>query len=68
MMTFKYKKHVSIVCHLFIGQAVTVSGWGHELDGKKCIIEDIIFEITSESSVMVKLDKYPSYIDSNWIN
>lgn len=68
-VTFKFKKHVSVVCNLSIGEEVTVSGWGYALDNKKLIIEDIRLQLGGcESSVMVKVDKYDSYIDSNWID
>lgn len=66
---FKYKKHISIVCNLSIGQVVTVSGWGYKLDGKNLVIEDIkLADHACQSGVMVKVDKYSNYIDSDWID
>jgi hypothetical protein len=67
-MEYQCHKHVKIVCTLHIGQAVRVERWGYELDGKDLVIQDIKFDIGKcESSVMVKVDKYPNYIDSSWI-
>lgn len=65
---FKYKKNVSIICHLSVGDEVTVSGWGPALDNKKLIIENIKLQLGCESGVMVKVDKYESYIDSGWVD
>jgi len=53
---FKFKKHVSVVCDLSVGDKVTVSDWGYKLDGKECIIEDIKESFVGCSSgVLVRL-------------
>ena len=66
---FKFKKHVSVVCDLSVGDKVTVSDWGYKLDGKECIIEDIKESFVGCSSgVLVKIDQYEYYIDSDWID
>ncbi|PSR54181.1 hypothetical protein AHMF7605_11935 [Adhaeribacter arboris] len=68
-MEFQLEKHVKVVCDLQIGQQVTVSGWGRQLDGKTHTIQGLKLNYGGcESGVMVKLNNYPNWIDSNWID
>jgi hypothetical protein len=66
-MVFNFKKNVSILCHLEIGDKVTTNNWGYKLDGKEHTIEDIKLG-ECESAVLVKIDGYDSFIDSGWLN
>lgn len=67
MMDFKFAKHVTIVCHLSIGETVRVNGWGPQLDGKDWIIEDIKFDPGVDSAIVVKINGYKNYLSSNWL-
>lgn len=67
-MEFQFGKHVKVVCDLQIGDKVRTDGWGPKLDGKDWIIEDIQLQLHTESGVIIKINGYPSYIDSNWID
>lgn len=67
-MEFKFKKHVSVICNLAIGEQVIIEGWGREFDFKTVTIEDIKFNPgISGSGVQVKVSGYNNYIDSDWI-
>lgn len=68
MMEFPFKKHVFVGCRLSIGEVVKIDGWGYELNGKKAKIIDIkpAFGIC-QSGVLVKIDIYKNWIDSDWI-
>jgi len=60
-------KHVKLTVDLDIGEKVKIDGFGYKLDGKICTITDIKFSPTCQSSVLVKVDMYDNYIDSDWI-
>lgn len=62
-----FKRNVSVLCHLEVGDKVKVTGWGYKLDNKPAIVTDIKASIGCESGVMVMLDIYPQWIDSGWI-
>jgi hypothetical protein len=53
-----------------VGQKVT---WAQDFFsrvhplGQQGIIEDIQYEKTSESGIMIKVDFYPNYLDSHWL-
>lgn len=63
---FKNSKHTRLVCDLYVGQQVEVDNWGYELNGKTCTITDIKLG-HGQTGVLVKIDLYPNYIDSDWI-
>lgn len=65
-MEFKFKKHVTIVCSLNIGDTVRTDKWGPNLDGRDWIIQDMKLGVC-ESGVMVKISGCDSYIDSSWL-
>lgn len=67
-MEFQFKKHVKVVVDLEIGEKVMTDGWGYKLDGKEWTIKDIKFSPGCESSILVMIDGYDSYIDSSWLN
>lgn len=65
---FKFKKNTSLIVHLVVGDNVTVSGWGPQLDGKKFKV--LGFEANfggCESGIMVKISGYDSLLDSGWL-
>ena len=66
-MEFKFKKHTKIVIDLEIGDKVLTNGWGYKLDGKIWTIEDMKFNLGRASAVLVKIDGYRDYIDSDWL-
>lgn len=66
MIEFQFKKHVKVVCTLEVGQRILIKDWGYKLDGEH-IIEDFKFQPGCESSVLVKVSGYDSFIDSGWI-
>lgn len=68
MIKFPHRKHVEVICHLSIGDKVTTEFDEYRLKGEVCVIEDIKFTPGTQSSVMVKLDRCPNYIDSDWVN
>ncbi len=67
-MEFPFKKHVKVVVSLEIGDKVKTDGWGYQLDNKDWIIEDIKFSPGCESSILIKINGYGNYIDSNWVS
>jgi len=66
---FQFQKHIKIVVGLSVGEKVTISGWGYQLDNKTHIIQEIKTNFGgSESGIMVKINNYPDWIDSNWVD
>lgn len=57
-------KHSKLVINLEVGEVVK-----SQIEKKDIyyIIKDIQIKKNCESGIIVKLDKYPYYIDSNWI-
>jgi hypothetical protein len=67
-MEVQFKTHVRVICDLAVGMNCWIKGYGRPLsDNTMYIIEDIKFQPGCESSFMVKINGYASYIDSNWI-
>ncbi len=63
-LIFPFKKNVSLLCNLVVGERITVEGWGYALDGEHTI-EDIK-RGSGESGILIKVSGYPDYIDSGW--
>ncbi len=70
MIEIKWQRYVRVICDLEVGDMVTVDGFGHPLvDGKYYAIEEIFFKPGgSESGFTVKINGYPSPLDSNWLD
>lgn len=66
-MEYSTGKHVKVVCSLNVGDLVRTDGWGYQLDGKDCVVQDIKRSM-SQTGFIVKIDKYPDYIDSDWLD
>lgn len=67
-MELQFKKHVRVICDLAIGDVVRTD-FDYRLNGKDWVIEDIRFAVGNcESGVLVKIDGYERYIDSNWFD
>ena len=65
-MIIQFKKNVRLICDLEIGEQVDVNDWGYKLDGRHTIL-DLKYHTNCESSFMVKIDGYDSWIDSGWV-
>ena len=61
---FPFKKNVSLLCNLSIGETIIVKDWGYKVDGEHTI-EDIRLG-ACESGIQIKISGYPDYIDSGW--
>lgn len=66
-MEIQFKKNVRIICDLEIGETVTIKNWGYKLDGEHKIL-DMKFSPGCESSFLIKVDGYDSWIDSGWVD
>lgn len=66
-MLLKFKKNVSLLVHLEIGDDVITEGWGPNLDGRTHVIEEIKLYPSCESGVMVKINNWKNPIDSGWL-
>jgi len=64
-------KHVKVICTLKVGDIVTPeNGLDSKLQGKRLkVLEiDLIPKRTCQSGCMIKIEGYPNWIDSDWVD